>query len=75
MVLTHADGSLTTICVPVLLAAFELLVLRRGTASTRIALPAHPVQMRSPLRTSAHETYIYHSQGQDATVGRKRKSA
>ena len=73
VVLTHADSSSTTICVVVLLAAFELLVQRRGTASTRIALPAHPVLMRSPLRTSAYETYILHSQGQDATVGRKRK--
>lgn len=73
VVLTHVDGSTSKICVAVLLAAFELLVQRRGTASTRIALPAHPVLMRSPLRTSAYETYIFHSQGQDATAGRKRK--
>jgi len=73
VVLTHADGTTSAICVAVLLAAFELLVQRRGTASTRIALPAHPVLMRSPLRTSAYETYILHAQGQDATVGRKRK--
>ena len=72
VVLTHADGSTSTICVAVLLSAFEVLVLRRGAATTRIALPAHPIQMRSPLLTSAHEAYTF-SRRQPAAVDRKRK--
>mmetsp|Transcript_11693 Transcript_11693/g.37125 ORF Transcript_11693/g.37125 Transcript_11693/m.37125 type:complete len:330 (-) Transcript_11693:279-1268(-) len=71
VVLTHADGSTSKICVAVLLSAFEVLVLRRGAATTRIALP-HPIRMRSPLLTSAHEAYIV-SRRQPAAVDRKRK--